>query len=125
MNESNGNIRFLSAISYIGVLFVIGHFAVEKNNPDLRFHTFQGGILFAFFVLLYFIDFLIYLFLSVVPALQIIVVLLLTIGISVAYVMLMVMGIVNALKFRQGLLPFVGKAAVALRVAIDNGFKNK
>ena len=125
MNENNGNIKFLSAISYIGVLFVIGHFAVEKNNPDLRFHTFQGGILFAFFVLLYFIDFLIYLFLSVVPALQIIVVLLLSIGISVAYVMLMVMGIVNALKFKQGLLPFVGKAAVALRVAIDNGFKNK
>ena len=52
MNESDGNIKFLSAISYIGVLFVIGHFAVEKNNPDLRFHTFQGGILFVFFVFL-------------------------------------------------------------------------
>lgn len=125
MNEDNSNIKFLSAISYIGVLFVIGHFSVEKNNPDLRFHTFQGGILFVFFVLLYFIDFLIYLFLSAVPALQIIVVLLLTIGISVAYVMLMVMGIVYALKFQQRLLPFVGKFAVALRVALDNGFKNR
>ena len=125
MNESDGNIKFLSAISYIGVLFVIGHFAVKKNNPDLRFHTFQGGILFAFFVLLYFIDFLIYLLLSAIPALQTVVVLLLSIGISVAYVMLMVMGIGYALKFQQRLLPFVGKTAVALRLALDNRSKNK
>ncbi len=125
MNEDNGNIRFLSAISYIGVLFVIGHFSVEKDNPDLRFHTFQGGILFAFFVLLYFIDFLIYLLLTAIPALQTVIVLLLSVGISVAYIMLTVMGIVYAVKFQQRLLPFVGKTAVALRVALDNGFKNK
>ena len=125
MNENNGNIKFLSAISYIGVLFVIGHFAVEKNNPDLRFHTFQGGTLFVFFSLFYFADFLIYLLLSAVPALQTVVVLLLSVGISVAYVMLMAMGIIYALKFQQRLLPFVGKTAVALRVALDNGFKNK
>ena len=125
MNEDNGNIRFLSAISYIGVLFVIGHFSVEKDNPDLRFHTFQGGILFAFFVLLYFIDFLIYLLLTAIPALQTVIVLLLSVGISVAYIMITVMGIVYAVKFQQRLLPFVGKTAVALRVALDNGFKNK
>lgn len=125
MDENNGNIRFLSAISYISVLFVIGHFAVEKNNSDLRFHTFQGGVLFAFFVVLYFIDFLIYLLLSALPAMQTVICLLLTIGISVAYIMLIVMGVIYALKFRQKLLPFVGRAAVALRIAFDNGFKHR
>lgn len=125
MNESNGNIRFLSAISYIGVLFVIGHFAVEKNNPDLRFHTFQGGVLFAFFVVLYFFDFLLYLLLSFVPAFRTIIILLLTVGISVAYVLMMGMGVYNALKFRQRLIPFVGTAALALRTRLDDDIDRK
>ena len=51
MEHNNSNIRFLSSISYLGILFVIGHFAVEKDNPDLRFHTFQGGVLFTFFII--------------------------------------------------------------------------
>ena len=124
MEENNGNIRFLSAISYIGVLFVIGHFAVEKNNPDLRFHTFQGGVLFAYFVVLYFLDFLLYLALSFFPALQTILILLITLGITVAYIMLAVMGIVYAVRFEQKLLPYVGKAAVALRIKLDGNAKH-
>ena len=43
MNEDNTNIKFLSALSYISVLFLVGHFAVEKNNPDLRFHKYRAG----------------------------------------------------------------------------------
>ena len=119
VGEDNGNIRFLSAISYIGVLFVIGHFAVEKNNPDLRFHTFQGVVLFVFFALLYSADMLICMLLSVIPELQVIVSLLLTLAISVPYLMLVVMGIVSAVKFEQKLLPFVGTIAVALRNKLD------
>lgn len=124
MEENNGNIRFLSAISYIGVLFVIGHFAVEKNNPDLRFHTFQGGVLFAYFVVLYFLDFLLYLVLSFFPALQTVLILLITLGITVAYIMLAVMGIVYAVRFEQKLLPYVGKAAVALRIKLDGNARH-
>ncbi len=119
MEENNGNIRFLSAISYIGVLFVIGHFAVEKNNPDLRFHTIQGGVLFAFFFVLYFLDFLLSLLLSLIPAFGLILTVLITLGIVVCNLFLMIMGIANALRFRQGILPFVGKAAVALRNKLD------
>lgn len=119
MEDSNGNIRFLSVISYIGVLFVIGHFAVEKNNPDLRFHTFQGGILFAVFGVLYFLDFLLYLLLSFIPEVQLILCFLLTIAVSVAYIMLAVMGMINAFQFRQKLLPFVGSISVTLRTKLD------
>ena len=120
MEDNNGNIRFLSALSYVGILFVIGHFAVEKNNPDLRFHTFQGGILFSFFTFLYFCDFLIYILLSFFPEIRMVLILLLTIGISGAYIMLMGMGIYHAVRFEQKLLPFIGSAALTLRTKLDN-----
>lgn len=124
MDENNSNIRFLSSVSYIGVLFVLGRFAVEKDNPDLRFHTYQGGVLFLFFVVFYLLDFCMYVVLSFAPALQIILTLLLTIAISSAYLMLIVMGIISALKFEQRILPFVGKFAVIIRDKIDNTIKN-
>lgn len=120
MDENNSNIRFLSAISYIGVLFVIGRFAVEKDNPDLRFHTYQGGVLFGVFIGLYLSDLLLYLIMSFAPALQIVLTLLLTVAISVAYLVLIVMGMASAIKFEQRLLPWIGEIAVTLRDRIDN-----
>ena len=123
IDENNSNIRFLSAISYLGILFVIGRFAVEKDNPDLRFHTYQGGVLFGLFSVLYLFDFILCIIMSFAPALQIIVTTLLTVALSVAYIMLIVIGIMSAIKFEQRLLPFVGKFAVVLRDKIDNSIK--
>lgn len=120
MEDNNENIRFLSVISYIGILFVIGHFAVEKNHPDLRFHTFQGGVLFAFFTFAYFCDFLLYLTLSFIPEIRFILTLLLTVGISTVYILLMGMGIYHAARFEQRLLPFIGKVSVSLRAKLDS-----
>ena len=120
MQENNSNIRFLSCVSYIGILFVIGHFAVERNNPDLRFHTFQGGVLFCFFTIAYFCDFLLYIALFFAPELRIIIILLLTIAISIVYIMLMALGIYHAARFAQTLLPFVGRTAVTLRTRLEN-----
>lgn len=124
MNENNGNIRFLSAISYIGVLFVIGHFAVEKNNPDLRFHTYQGGFLFFCFSVLYFLDFLLYLALSFSSALQTVLIFLLTTGLVTGNIILSVMGIIAAVHFEQKMLPYIGKPAVNMRIWLDN-WKNR
>ena len=119
MEENNGNIRFLSVISYIGVLFIIGHFSVEKNNPDLSFHTIQGGVLCVFYMVLYILDFLLSLVLMMIPAFGIILTVLITIAIALSNLILVIMGISYAVTFRQGLLPFVGKAALALRSRLD------
>ena len=119
MEENNGNIRFLSVISYIGVLFIIGHFSVEKNNPDLRFHTIQGGVLCVFYMVLYILDFLLSLVLMMIPAFGIILTVLITIAIALSNLILVIIGISYAVTFRQGLLPFVGKAALALRTRLD------
>ena len=120
MNEDDTNVRFLSAISYIGVLFLVGHFAVEKNNPDLRFHKYQGGILCAVFSFLYLTDLLLCLLLSFDPALQGIIAFIVTVSISIAYLMMMAMGISSAVHFRQQQLPFIGFYAVRLREKLDS-----
>ncbi len=120
MNEDNGNIRFLSAISYIGVLFLVGHFAVEKNNPDLRFHKYQGGVLFSFFALLYLFDLLVCLLFSFSSGIQGILSFILTTSISLAYLFMVIIGISSAIKFEQRQLPFIGFYAVKLRESMDS-----
>ncbi len=125
MNENNQNIRFLSAISYIAVFFVIGHFAVERNNPDLRFHKYQGGVLFCIFALLYMMNALLSFLLSFIPPLQIILCFLIYLALTVAYLFLVVLGIRSALKFQQTILPFVGNIAVSLRTKVDESISRR
>ena len=125
MNEENGNIRFLSAISYLGVLFLIGHFAVERDNPDLRFHKYQGGILCLSFLFLYMIDLLICLLFSFSPQLQAVVSFILTSAVSIAYIFMIYFGVSSALKFRQRQLPFIGFYAVRFREMMDSRRKGQ
>lgn len=120
MQEDNTNIRFLSVISYLSVLFLIGHFAVEKNNPDLRFHKYQGGVLCAVFSFLYLTDLLVCLLFSFSPSVQGILAFILTVSISIAYLMMIGFGISYALKFQQRQLPFIGFFAVRLREKMDH-----
>ena len=119
MKEENDNIRFLSVISYISVLFVVGHFSVEKNNPDLRFHKYQGGVMFAFFSFFYLLDLLIYFLLSFSPELQTMIVFLITGALLIANCFMSALGIRYALRFEQRLIPFIGPVAVSLRKAAD------
>ncbi len=123
MSENNDNIRFLSAISYIFVFFIVGHFAVEKDNPDLRFHKFQGGVLFGVFSVLYFLDFILIMIFSFSSGLQTMLGFILTSAITLAYIFLIVFGIRSALKFEQKQLPFIGFFAVRLREMVDNRTK--
>ena len=120
MSEKNDNIKFLSAISYVSILFIIGHFAVERNNPDLRFHKYQGAMLFAVFTVLYMIEGIIMLIFSFSGGIQAVLGFILTGAISLAYIMMMVMGISSALKFEQKQLPFIGFYAVRLREIMDS-----
>ena len=125
MNEENGNIRFLSAISYLGVLFLVGHFAVERDNPDLRFHKYQGGILCLSFSFLYLTDMLICLLFSFSPQLQAIVSFIITSAVTVAYGFMIYFGVSSAVKFRQRQLPFIGFYAVRLREIMDSRRKGQ
>ncbi len=120
MSENNDNIRFLSAISYIPFLFIVGHFAVEKDNPDLRFHKYQGGVLCGVFCGLYLLELLLILMLSFSSGMQAIAGFLLTGGISLAYVILIALGISSAVKFQQKQLPFIGFFTVRLREQMDS-----
>ncbi len=119
MSEKNDNIKFLSALSYISILFIVGHFAVEKDNPDLRFHKYQGAVLFGVFTALYFVEGILMLIFSFLPEFRTIMGFLLTGGISLAYIMMMAMGISSAIKFEQKQLPFIGFFAVRLRQTMD------
>ena len=125
MNEENGNIRFLSAISYLGVLFLVGHFAVERDNPDLRFHKYEGGILCLSFSFLYLTDMLICLLFSFSPQLQAIVSFIITSAVTVAYGFMIYFGVSSAVKFRQRQLPFIGFYAVRLREIMDSRRKGQ
>lgn len=120
MSENNDNVRFLSAIAYLPMLFVVGHFAVEKDNPDLRFHKYQGGVLCGTFAVLYLLDVLLILLLSFSAGLQSIFGFIVTAAITLGYVFLIWFGISAALHFRQKQLPFIGFFAVRLRETMDS-----
>ena len=123
MDEENANIRFLSAISYIGVLFIVGRFSVEKNNPDVRFHQYQGMVLWIVFTVMYLADGLLFAALSFSAPVQAIVTFLTTLAVGVAHVYLCAVGIRSALRFQQTVLPFsIGLMAVKLRETIDRRF---
>lgn len=101
------NIKLLSVLAYIGPLFVVGLFAVEKDSPEVKFHSRQGEILFALVALSYLfsyaVSYLIYFF----PAFLEIIWLLLLVLISVGWLILVIMGISGALRGEMTPLPIV------------------
>lgn len=113
MNEQNEqydklNVRLLSVLSYIGPLFIIGRLSVEHDEPQVSFHTAQGGILCGVIASAYLITALICLALGALPAAAEIISFLLYVGVSVAWMILAAMGIINAIKKQQRALPFIG-----------------
>ena len=102
------NIKLLSVLAYIGPLFVMGLFAVEKDSPEVKFHSRQGGILFALVALLYFVSYVISYFIYFFPAFSEIVGLLILVLISVGWFILVIMGVSGALRGEMNPLPLVG-----------------
>lgn len=102
------NIKLLSALSYIGPLFLIGRFSVEKDSDQLKFHNTQGGLLFLLMVIVNItasaVSFILSHFLE--ESFEIIV-FLIFIGISVAWLVLAIMGICGALKSKKICLPII------------------
>lgn len=101
------NVRLLSVLSYIGPLFIMGRVAVEKEDPEVEFHSRQGGILFVCTSVAYLLTALLCFFLSSLPAIAEILGFLLYVGISVAGLLLSLMGIASAVKKQMRPLPFI------------------
>ena len=110
MNEEYNkvNVKLLSILAYIGPLFLMGKLSVEKDEPHVKFHTHQGAILFCFVAGAYVVTSLLCWLLSSFPAVQEIFSLLLYVGMTVAWVIMIVMGVIGAARNQQRPLPFVG-----------------
>ena len=74
----------------------------------MKFHTHQGAILFCFVTGAYVVTSLLCWLLSSFPAVQEIFSLLLYVGITVAWVIMIVMGVIGAARNQLRPLPFVG-----------------
>lgn len=101
------NIKLLCVLSYVGPLFFMGKVSVEKDDPDVKFHTDQGLALFFLTIILIFIDFLLSLALSFFPAMNEIISLLFSVAIAVMWVIITAMGIYSAIKKQRTKLPIV------------------
>lgn len=101
------NVRLLCILSYIGPLFIMGRVAVEKDVPEVEFHSRQGGALFCVTAVAYILAGLLHVVMQVLPAIAEILDLLLFVGISVAWFILACMGISSAIKKQQTALPFI------------------
>lgn len=101
------NVRLLCILSYIGPLFIMGRVAVEKDVPEVDFHSRQGGALFCVTAVAYILAGLLHVILQALPAISEILDLLLFVGISVAWFILACMGISSAIKKQQTALPFI------------------
>lgn len=107
-NYNSINVKLLSALSYIGPLFLIGRFSVEKDSDQLKFHNKQGELLFFLMLVVNTVaaavSFLLSQFLE--ESFEVIV-FLIFIGISVAWLVLSIMGICGSLKGNKICLPIV------------------
>ena len=95
-------------LSYIGPLFLISFFVKERNNKGVRIHCGQGMILFVLDLLLAAVCWL----LKIVPYIGGWVAGIIgTVG-GIIILLLMIVGIFNALTGRDKKLPFIGDFAI-------------
>lgn len=103
--NNNGTAKVISILDYIGILWILGLF-VEKDDPDVKFHTNQGLVLFLLDVAVGVVN-LILGFLSWIPVAGW---LFSIVGwvLGVVCLVLMILGIVNAAQGQRKPLPVIG-----------------
>lgn len=103
--NNNGTAKVISILDYIGILWILG-LLVEKDNPDVKFHTNQGLVLFLLDVVVGVVN-AVFGFLSFIPVVG---TLLSIVGwaLGVACFVLMILGIVNAAQGQRKPLPVIG-----------------
>ena len=109
MNSYNKtNVKFLSVVSYIWPLFVIGKFSFEKNCEQVKFHVKQGEILFYLMLSLTLSSIISEVLLNYVSESLSIICFLINIGIGFSWIILAIMGIASAISNSKLSLPIVG-----------------
>lgn len=106
-NYDKFNVKFLSIVSYIGPMFLIGKFSVEKESKQVKFHNKQGEILFYIFLFLYMVCVALHVLNKFTESVDEILAFTFTVGVSVAWVLLMIIGISNAIHGKLVGLPIV------------------
>lgn len=102
-------------LSYIGPLFIIGRLSKRRCNRLIDFHSWQGGILFFTVSFLNLALTQIVKLLSIFPIFAEVVGVLMSVGIFTLWVMLSIMGIVNASRLDTAYLPLIGLIDTALK----------
>ena len=99
MADTNNN-KVMAVLCYLGILWIIPLLTEHKNDPFLRFHINQGIILSIFWVVVRVASWI----LSFIPILGPIV----SLVAWVAIVVLMILGIMNAVNMDEKPLPIIG-----------------
>ncbi len=96
--------KLIRILAYLGFLFIVGLVCQEKNDPNVRFHTGQGMILFiAEVVVSVSSTILSFVFFGLGSLIS-------TIG-SILCIILLIIGIMNAVKNENKPLPIIGSLA--------------
>lgn len=99
---ASDNTKLYSILAYIGPLFLVG-LLTEKDNPRVKFHVNQGLVL----LLAWFAVWIAALILDILPIGTLIPNLIRWVG-GIAYLVLAVLGILNANNGVEKELPFIG-----------------
>ncbi|MEN3044068.1 MAG: hypothetical protein ABDH37_02465 [Candidatus Hydrothermales bacterium] len=94
------NKRYIALLSYLGILFIIP-LILEPNDEFVKFHVKQGIVLFVFFMIVFILG-------GIIPFIGWFV--LWPIGIFI-WILLLIVGIINALGGKKEKLPYIGKYA--------------
>lgn len=103
-NTTTDNTKVIRVVSYLGILFLVGLFCNQKNDPNVRFHTGQGMILFI-------TDIVIYFAISILSSIFWQIGALLSPLLAIFILVLEVIGIINAVKNENKPLPLIGTLA--------------
>ena len=104
--RSNSTARVITILDYIGILCLLGLF-IEKDNEDVRFHTNQGIILFLFEIVAGVLN-MVLCFIPFVGRL---------LGglLGLLCLVLMILGIVNAVNGQRKPLPLIGSLVTFIK----------
>lgn len=109
IDTTDFNVKFLSVVAYIGPLFLMGKFSVEKENEFLKFHINQAVRLFVFELLSSVIfSLIIDLSKEILSMTVIIIVYAMGIIIALSWICMIYIGISNVIHSEITTLPIIG-----------------